>query len=60
MGIDFDEKDMSTPDALAELNMNGVFTMNAPVLQYNNQFFTVDELFEKGNLRTQFINDTIQ
>jgi hypothetical protein len=51
---------MSTPDALAELNMNGVFTMNAPVLQYNNQFFTVDELFEKGNLRTQFINDTIQ
>jgi hypothetical protein len=37
--------DMSTPEALTELRINGVFTLSAPVLQAGEDFYTVDELF---------------
>ena len=32
-GIAFENIDMSTPEALTELRINGVFTLSAPVLQ---------------------------
>lgn len=43
--IGFKEVDMSTPAALTELRMNGVFTMMAPVLQIGGEFFTHKEMF---------------
>ncbi len=45
-GIEFDNIDMSTPEALTELRVNGVFTLSAPVLRVRNNFYTVDDLFE--------------
>jgi len=36
---------MSTPEALTELRINGVFTLSAPVLQADDKFYTVEELF---------------
>ena len=37
--------DMSTPEALTDLRVNGVFTLSAPVLEADDSFYTVDELF---------------
>ncbi|MGB4652511.1 glutaredoxin family protein [Methanothrix sp.] len=50
-GIAFDNIDMSTPEALTELRINGVFTLSAPVLQADENFYTVDELFSGDSLR---------
>lgn len=44
-GIDYENMDMSTPEALTELRINGVFTLSAPVLEADDSFYTVDELF---------------
>jgi len=44
-GIVYENEDMSTPEALTELRINGVFTLSAPVLQAGERFYTVDELF---------------
>lgn len=44
-GIDYENMDMSTPEALTELRINGVFTLSAPVLEADDSFYTVEELF---------------
>lgn len=43
-GIEFEVVDMSTPEALTELRVNGVFTLSAPVLFDGSRYYTVDEL----------------
>jgi len=45
-GTDFQDMDMSTPQALTELRVNGVFTLAAPVLQIDDKFYTVEDLFD--------------
>jgi len=49
-GIAYDNMDMSTPESLTELRINGVFTLSAPVLQADDNFYTVDELFSGDTL----------
>ncbi len=49
--IAFENIDMSTPEALTELRINGVFTLSAPVLEIDENFYTVDELFSGEALR---------
>ncbi len=51
MSVRFEEMDMATPEALTELRVNGVFTLAAPVLQADDTFYTVDDLFEGEKLR---------
>jgi glutaredoxin len=50
-GIDFETQDMATPEALTELRVNGVFTLTAPVLQTDDKFYTVDDLFDGDNIK---------
>ncbi len=50
-GIKFENMDMATPEALTELRVNGVFTLSAPVLQVDDTFYTVDELFDGDKMR---------
>lgn len=50
-GLSFGSQDMSTPQALTELRVNGVFTLMAPVLQADESFYTVVDLFEGEVLR---------
>ncbi len=50
-GIAFENIDMSTPQALTELRINGVFTLSAPVLQAEENFYTIEDLFSGENLR---------
>lgn len=49
-GVAFSEVDMSTPQALTELRINGVFTLSAPVLQAGESFYTVEDLFAGESL----------
>jgi glutaredoxin len=49
-GIYFENQDMSTPEALTELRINGVFTLSAPVLEVDDKFYTVVELFSGEKL----------
>ncbi len=44
--ISFDVADMSTPESLTELRVNGVFTVTAPVLQIGDEFLEYDALFK--------------
>ncbi|MDM7940776.1 MAG: NrdH-redoxin [Methanothrix sp.] len=50
-GISFENMDMSTPEALTELRVNGVFALSAPVLQVEEKFYTVEELFTGDSLK---------
>jgi len=43
---DFETVDMSSAEALTELRINGVFTLTAPVLRVEKDFYTIDDLFE--------------
>lgn len=45
-GVEFESVDMATPEALTELRVNGVFTLTAPVLQMDDEFYTVDDIFD--------------
>jgi glutaredoxin len=45
-GAEFETIDMTTPEALTELRINGVFTLAAPVLQADDKFYTIDDLFD--------------
>ncbi|MCJ7444706.1 MAG: NrdH-redoxin [Methanotrichaceae archaeon] len=50
-GIEFKSLDMSTPEVLTELRVNGVFTLSAPVLQVDNGFYMADDLFDGERLK---------
>ncbi|MBN1324587.1 MAG: glutaredoxin family protein [Methanotrichaceae archaeon] len=49
--IDYKVVNIATPEALTELRINGVFTLTAPVLQQDDVFLTVEDLFDGDNLR---------
>lgn len=49
--IEFQEADMATPEALTELRINGVFTLTAPVLQVDDEFYTLEDLFDGEMIR---------
>lgn len=49
-GLSFENLDMTTPEALTELRICGVFTLSAPVLQVEEKFYTVEDLFQGERL----------
>lgn len=51
-GIAYEELDMSSPEASAELLVNGVFALSAPVLQIGERFYRTYDLFDDlGEIR---------
>jgi len=50
-GLPYENLDISTPEALTELRVNGVFTLSAPVLQEDDRFYTVEDLFSGDILK---------
>jgi glutaredoxin len=54
-GIAYNVLDLSTPEALTELRMNGVFVQEAPVLQINKTFLTSADLFVDEALQEDLI-----
>jgi len=60
LGTDFETRDMSSPATLTDLRVNGVFTLSAPVLQVDDDFYTVDDLFDGDRLRKLELDETGQ
>lgn len=50
---------MSTPEALTELRVNGVFEVTAPILQIDDRFLTHEELFDGGEIDRSAISDIL-
>ena len=57
--LSFKTVDMSTPEALTELRINGVFSLSAPILQVGDEFYTVEDLFEGENLKTEKVKELV-
>ncbi|AKB84372.1 glutaredoxin domain-containing protein [Methanococcoides methylutens] len=57
--VTFTEADMSTPESLTELRVNGVFTVTAPVLQIEDDFLTYDELFNSEGVNLDSLKDIL-
>lgn len=58
--VSFDVADMSTPESLTELRVNGVFTVTAPVLQIgDDKFLEYDELFNGEDVNLDALNDIL-
>lgn len=51
--VRFQERDLSTPESLTELRINGVFVSEAPVLQRGERFLTSPEMFAAGAVREE-------
>jgi glutaredoxin len=58
-GVDFKTTDMSTPEALTELRINGIFTLTAPVLQVDEEFLTHDELFNGMEIKREALDNLL-
>ncbi len=52
-------EDMAEPKVLAYLRCNDVFETSAPILQVNDQFYSVRELFKDGNLQLDFLSSVL-
>jgi glutaredoxin len=48
---EFETLDMSLPQNMTELRVNGCFAMSAPVLQVDDEFYNVLDLFDGDNLK---------
>jgi glutaredoxin len=59
MAIQYDMKDMQSPEGLTELRFNGVFALDAPVLQIGSKFLTADQLFKGIELQKVFLMSCI-
>ena len=46
--IPYMERSLEDPEALTDLRMDGIFVMEAPVLQIGETYLTSQEIFEKG------------
>jgi len=44
------EYDMNDTNTLTELYANGIFTLSAPILQVNENYYTIDRLFDGNTL----------
>jgi glutaredoxin len=58
-GVVFKTTDMSTPEALTELRVNGVFTLTAPVLQIDEEFLTHEELFNGMEVKRETLENLL-
>ncbi|MDD2777887.1 MAG: glutaredoxin domain-containing protein [Methanocellales archaeon] len=58
--IEYEEVDMTTPEALTELRMRDVFTISAPVLQIDKSFITSKDLFDENGVRPDKVLDMLR
>ena len=58
-GVEYEDVDITTAEALTELRMNGVFTLITPVLQVGSTFITHEELFDGEDLNVEKLKKII-
>lgn len=59
-GEAYEEVNITTAEALTELRMNGVFTLDTPVVQVGSTFITPHELFDGDELRKERVKGVIK
>ena len=57
--VSFDVANMSTPESLTELRVNGVFTVTAPVLQIGDDFLEYEDLFNGDEVNLDALSDIL-
>jgi len=60
LDVSYNERDMAGAEALTDLRLNGVFAMEAPVFQVNNQYFESKDIFENGNVNESFVANLVK
>ena len=50
LGVEFETLDMSLPQNLVELRINGCFSRSAPVMMVGDDIYEIDDLFDGDNL----------
>lgn len=58
-GHSYTERDLTTPESLTELRVNGVFVNEAPVLQKGDDFYTSADMFPSGKIDEKHIAQLI-
>lgn len=59
--LSFRTVDMSTPEGLTELRINGVFVLEAPILRVDDDFYYGRDLFDSdGNVNKKKVNEIIE
>jgi glutaredoxin len=59
--LSFKTVDMSTPEGLTELRINGVFVLEAPILRIDDDFYYRKDLFDAdGNVNRKKVNEIIE
>ncbi|WP_288959386.1 glutaredoxin domain-containing protein [uncultured Aminobacterium sp.] len=53
LGIEYQTLDMESPAGRTELLFNGVFALDAPVLQVGSVFFTAREMFHGTEIKEE-------
>jgi len=53
-GFDFETMYMPSAEGMTELRMAGVFTLSAPVLQIDDRFYEMEDLFDEFALKVGF------
>ncbi|PTD94696.1 NrdH-redoxin [archaeon SCG-AAA382B04] len=57
--IEYQEQDMTEPQARAELAMNDVFAKSAPILRINEEYYKMNSLFDQNSLKKQKLDQII-
>ena len=59
--VPFSEGNLEEPEAVVELRINGVFVMEAPVLQVDDSYYTSEELFvDDGGLNHELVRKAVE
>ncbi len=59
--VSFSEGSLEEPEAVVELRINGVFVMEAPVLQVGESYYTSEELFvDDGGLNHELVRKAVE
>jgi glutaredoxin len=59
-GKEYEEVNITTAEALTELRMNDVFTLNTPIVQIGEVFLTYKDLFNGDELQKDRIRRVIE
>ncbi len=58
--IDYEEKNMTEPEARTQLAMDEVFAKSAPILKTKENYYKLNTLFNQNTLKKQKLDQIIQ
>ena len=58
--VEFEERDLSDPDVMADLIMRDIFVTSAPLLEVNGKFYSDSELFSDSSFNEALISKLLE